>query len=1040
MLVDYLGRGDWRGAAARWRSVHKEHERTLSLLGRGESPETPRRQIAAARRALAMAPTVAAETGAAKALRLGEWLGTRGLERVIGRSDFEPGAFLEIGLAVGRAVCLVDVRDRIGRILMRGTGFLVAPGVLVTNNHVLMSKEEAQSATITFDYRNDPYGRAMPTTAFRLNTDILFETDRDHDCTFVSVGERISGSSGINDFGWLPLVGVEGKIEVGDPVNIIQHPSGEPMQWVVRDNRLLALPEIAGQRDPKMYAHYEADTMPGSSGAPAMSRLWEVIALHHQAVPAMDADGNVLDVDGHPYAGDDDTRVKWVGNEGIRVTALVRLLAERRKAAHGEQARALDAVLEANRPDYIALAAAAHRRTIDAGHSRHQVLIGGDMPGHIEFTLPLRVGISIGEASPAGIHPGDGADGEAAAGTPAPGAGHRKSNADAQDVGKAAHEPDSTAPLSPLPPSLSRDREEALRELARSRTRPYYDKRQAEADADAYYAALDLSSDRHANFSALSELLGTTHHTRPRYAPARLLYPWIDLHKEGRRLAIKSIYSGKVFDAREFIDEAFAIEARREAMRSSMRGNEGASSMQEAMVEQMLEAGAPYNCEHTVPQSWFGKREPMRGDLHHLFACESRCNSFRGNHAYFDFPDTEATMEQCGRREEDRFEPISGKGAVARATMYFLLRYPGAIDLDISQMTPQRLAILKKWHEGDPVSDYERHRNQAIFEVQGNRNPFIDHPEWVNKLAFESGLQSPDAFRQPSGYRRVEENSLPPMLQKCSDEAARKARDTHVHVFGRGAHIVCDTEPRGYALPENRSLLEHRLHQTEGIVPLWEQGHTLRWRFQERALLKFARPDELKTFVRQLFGEALAAWGDAAPIRFSEQDDAWDFEIAVRSEKNCDIGGCVAASAFFPDEGRHEFVVYPSLFELDRNEQIETLIHETGHIFGLRHWFANITETAWPSVGFGSDSQFTIMNYGQASIFTKTDKTDLAKLYATAWSGALASINGTPIRFVRPYHVKRYVEEDGTASRPPQPASGPQHSRSHWSRDPLLAR
>ena len=55
-------------------------------------------------------------------------------------------------------------------------------------------------------------------------------------------------------------------------------------------------------------------------------------------------------------------------------------------------------------------------------------------------------------------------------------------------------------------------------------------------------------------------------------------------------------------------------------------------------MEDLLEASAPYNCEHVVPQSWFSKKEPMRGDLHHLFACESRCNSFRGNHAYFDFP------------------------------------------------------------------------------------------------------------------------------------------------------------------------------------------------------------------------------------------------------------------------------------------------------------------------------------------------------------------------------------------------------------------
>lgn len=67
----------------------------------------------------------------------------------------------------------------------------------------------------------------------------------------------------------------------------------------------------------------------------------------------------------------------------------------------------------------------------------------------------------------------------------------------------------------------------------------------------------------------------------------------------------------------------------------------------------------------------------MRGDLHHLFACESDCNSFRGNTPYGDFPDfMEVVREACGKREQQRFEPASGKGPVARAVLYFLLRYP----------------------------------------------------------------------------------------------------------------------------------------------------------------------------------------------------------------------------------------------------------------------------------------------------------------------------------------------------------------------------
>ena len=342
------------------------------------------------------------------------------------------------------------------------------------------------------------------------------------------------------------------------------------------------------------------------------------------------------------------------------------------------------------------------------------------MAGRLEFTLPLKVTISFGDATAQPVV-------DVAATTPGP----------------AVPAPQPAQPALkdvPMSAGIKQSKDKALQELERSRTRVYFDTGVADAARAAYYQSVDLGDDKPANFAVLSRLVTDTHATKPRYAPARELYPWIDLHKEGRRLVIKSIYSGRVFDAREFIEEAFRVEARREAMRSSMRLNEMFSAVPESAVDDLLEANAPFNCEHVVPQSWFSKKEPMRGDLHHLFACESGCNSFRGNHAYFDFPDQEAIRDMCGRREEDRFEPDAGKGAVARATLYFLLRYPDAIDLDISQMDKDRVATLRRWHEGDPVSEYEKHRNQAIFEAQGNRNPFIDHEDWVEEVDFSAGL------------------------------------------------------------------------------------------------------------------------------------------------------------------------------------------------------------------------------------------------------------------------------------------------------------
>lgn len=236
-----------------------------------------------------------------------------------------------------------------------------------------------------------------------------------------------------------------------------------------------------------------------------------------------------------------------------------------------------------------------------------------------------------------------------------------------------------------------------------------------------------------------------------------------------------------------------------------------------------------------------------------------------------------------------------------------------------------------------------------------------------------------------------------------STEKAVPAASPEIHVFGPGA--ICDTDTRGHATAHNRSPLEIVLHASEGFIPLWAKDSTLRWRFQERSLLAFEDPEAAKLAIEQLFGAALVAWGDAVPVKFAKRDDAWDFEVVVRSTDRCNAAGCVLASAFFPDAGRHELVIYPKMLEQTPAEQVETLVHEIGHIFGLRHFFANVSETAWASEIFGAHKPFSIMNYGHHSVLTDDDTADLKRLYETAWSGELTEINGTPIRLVKPYHT-----------------------------------
>jgi hypothetical protein len=222
-----------------------------------------------------------------------------------------------------------------------------------------------------------------------------------------------------------------------------------------------------------------------------------------------------------------------------------------------------------------------------------------------------------------------------------------------------------------------------------------------------------------------------------------------------------------------------------------------------------------------------------------------------------------------------------------------------------------------------------------------------------------------------------------------------------IHLIADG--FVCDTEGRGHATPGGCSLGELVVDASEGFIPLWHAGSMLRWRFQERSFALAPDPERSKEVVGELMSEALLRWSTAAPVKFTRDTDLWDFEIALRNSPECSPAGCVLASAFFPDGGRHQLTIYPTLFEQAREEQIETLIHELGHVFGLRHFFALVSETAWPARIFGTHNPFTIMNYGGKSTLTDTDLSDLKELYRLVWSGHLADINGTPIRLVRPF-------------------------------------
>jgi endonuclease I len=177
--------------------------------------------------------------------------------------------------------------------------------------------------------------------------------------------------------------------------------------------------------------------------------------------------------------------------------------------------------------------------------------------------------------------------------------------------------------------------------------------------------------------------------------------------------------------------------------------------------------GTGYNREHTWPQSWFGGSvSPMESDLFQLYPTDNYVNNRRGSDPYgeVDFPSwTSLNGSRIGNCSYPgfsgvAFEPIDAyKGDVARNYFYMSARYylqdagwPGSAMASGAELLPWAAAMLLEWHALDPVSRKELERNGTIWGMQGNRNPFIDRPEFAERMLSEAIAAVPAAGGTPA--------------------------------------------------------------------------------------------------------------------------------------------------------------------------------------------------------------------------------------------------------------------------------------------------
>ena len=627
------------------------------------------------------------------------------LERVIRENNLLGVSFLLEGAQISRTIGRIIVRGQNRQILGFGTGFLISPTLLMTNNHVLQSTVSAATSSVQFNYYETANGIITTPQEFEFAPDTFFFTSEPLDYTVVAVHQQNVNGQERPIVGWNQLIRESGKTIVGEKVNIIQHPGGNPMKVVLHDNRIVDVVDD--------FLHYEADTEPGSSGAPVYNDQWEVGALHHSGVPKRDDQGNILLRDGSQWDGSNNTihLIDWIANEGVRISRIIEHL-DRQPMTPQEERLYADAFIAPPMPVPIPPETQSDVAPPQPP-GNGQPIIEDD--GSVSIYYRINIGLA---------------------------------NALTPNMTTILPQPPVTSSGIDQPPITASSPADKFRDDARSLVDrgvelTYYDSDQDSENRDQYYDDLNTSQSKAKFFASLHDLLEQTHTTRLKYNTARLkhLYPDVDLHENGK---LKNIYSGVDMDPVEVIATELASISRFQEQLLILEVNEQDLDEQEVRDRLLaLEAQMKFNCEHVVPQSWFGKEEPMKSDLHHLFACEWGCNSFRGNIAYFDFdPLDEAIRDDCGQVEhnQNRFEPQFGHGIVSRATLYYLLRYPNTLTEHENVMPKNRIKTLISWHKRFKVTRYELHRNARIFDIQGNRNPLIDMPDWVDKIDFNQAF------------------------------------------------------------------------------------------------------------------------------------------------------------------------------------------------------------------------------------------------------------------------------------------------------------
>jgi endonuclease G len=250
-----------------------------------------------------------------------------GQERILAKSDLMGINYLSRGLRAAKAVGRVVIYGQNGKPVEFGTGFMISPNLMITNNHVLPSEEVAASSTFQLDFEVNIYGNLKNFSEYKLLPGEFYHTLPDLDFTIVAVEQTPVNRQQrpLAEFGWLKIYRETGKVVEFEYLTIVQHPNGETKQIAMRENKLIKVLDNS--------LRYTTDTAPGSSGSCVFNDQWQVVALHNMGVP--ERSGNLyVTTDGRKITKAeirDDRELKWIANQGIRISKIIEYLSAKLK-------------------------------------------------------------------------------------------------------------------------------------------------------------------------------------------------------------------------------------------------------------------------------------------------------------------------------------------------------------------------------------------------------------------------------------------------------------------------------------------------------------------------------------------------------------------------------------------------------------------------------------------------------------------------------------------------------------------------------------